>query len=686
LNASGGFSYTPANNFVGTDSFGYKASDGIITSPVATVTVTITNIPAPNRAPIAVTDQFGTEKNTPLNVSAPGVLANDSDPDTNSITAVIAAFPAHGQLNLSSSGGFTYTPATDFVGTDSFTYRAFDGITTSAIATVTIKVTNGIPVITNRAPVANAEQYSIASNSRLDVPAISGVLSNDYDPDGNPIVAVLSAAPLHGELTLDATGSFSYTPASDFSGIDVFSYRASDGTLLSTITTVTITVTNAGSNPPANLAPVAAGEQYGTTKDTLLTVSAAQGVLVNDFDPDGNSIEPVLVSLPAHGAITMYANGGFLYMPNNGFIGTDSFAYRASDGIGVSAVASVIIAVSNSVTVATNRTPVASGEIYTTQKNRAFFMDAAHGVLANDYDPDGDAVTAAVVSPPAQGTVVLATNGSFVFTPGADFVGNDSFAYRVSDGKAFSSVVTVIVTVTDSAPASEITCADCLVELNSLLAAQDIIGSISIQSVPITSSNSLDEAVRAYAGVAKSLRARDPVVVEQLSSVGNCLLVVLSNDVVARRGIVASMYPSPWSASANKLVTLLEQVSRDPNSQANAVRVLTPALKNLKRIDTFIARSLVVPESLEDRTISFSLTAATGGKFSVEFKNGNFIAEFADGSLKGGSYSFAQTAWDQGNLNLYFTSAPPELLQLQFRIPRGRVKGPLAKGSFMFVR
>jgi VCBS repeat-containing protein len=285
-----------------------------------------------NRAPVAAADAFSTAEDTAVTVPAPGVLGNDTDPDGNPLTAALASGPSHGTLTLNANGSFTYTPAANFNGNDSFTYRASDGTLTSSPATVTITVT---PV--NDSPVAAADAYSTAEDTALTVPA-PGVLGNDSDPDGDSLSAVVASQPSHGTLALNASGSFSYTPAANFNGTDSFTYRASDGTLTSSPATVTITVT------AVNDSPVAAADAYSTAEDTNLSVDSP-GVLANDSDPDGDPLSVVLAAGPGHGTLTLNDDGSFSYTPAANFNGTDSFTYRASDGALTSSVATVTITV-----------------------------------------------------------------------------------------------------------------------------------------------------------------------------------------------------------------------------------------------------------------------------------------------------------------------------------------------------
>jgi VCBS repeat-containing protein len=149
---------------------------------------------------------------------------------------------------------------------------------------------------------------------------------------------VLDGGPANGTLTLNADGSFSYTPDADFNGTDSFTYHANDGTVNSNVATVSITVN------PVNDAPVAANDAYTTDEGTILTV-AAPGVLGNDSDVDGDPLTAVLNTSPSNGSLTLNSNGSFSYTPAPGFFGTDSFTYRANDGQADSNLATVTITV-----------------------------------------------------------------------------------------------------------------------------------------------------------------------------------------------------------------------------------------------------------------------------------------------------------------------------------------------------
>src|SRR6185436_17142497 len=132
LNGDGSFSYMPALNFNGIDTFTYKATDGQAQSGIATATITVTPV---NDAPVAANDDnYTTPEDTQLTVIAPGVLANDSDVDGDPLSTILVSGPSHGTLTLNSNGSFSYMPALNFNGIDTFTYRATDGQAQSGIA------------------------------------------------------------------------------------------------------------------------------------------------------------------------------------------------------------------------------------------------------------------------------------------------------------------------------------------------------------------------------------------------------------------------------------------------------------------------------------------------------------------------------------------------------------------------
>jgi VCBS repeat-containing protein len=373
----------------------------------------------PNSRPNAADDSYNTDLNVQLDVLAPGVLTNDSDANGDLILAVLDGGPASGSLTLNPDGSFSYLPNNGFSGDDSFQYHATDGLENSNIGTVNIHV--------NAAPVAADDNYSTNKNITLNVSA-PGVLGNDSDEGA--ITAELDSGTSNGTLTLNSDGSFTYIPDGGFSGNDSFTYHANDGSLDSNIATVNITVINS--------VPVAADDNYNTARNGQLTVGAP-GVLSNDSDADGDSLNAVKDTDPPNGTVTLNADGSFTYTPDTGFVGIDTFTYHANDGTANSNIATVNITV-------TNDAPIATDDSYVTDKNIALNVPAP-GVLGNDSDPNGDPLTAVVDVNPTNGSLTLNADGSFTYTPNTDYVGADSFTYHANDGADDSNIATVNLTV-----------------------------------------------------------------------------------------------------------------------------------------------------------------------------------------------------------------------------------------------
>ena len=313
------------------------AGDGEFGSPVAAVTINITSV---NDAPGAASDTYIGDEDTLLAVPVGiGVLTNDAvlDPDGDPLTAVLVTDVAHGTLVLAADGSFTYQPDADFFGIDGFTYKANDGTADSLPASVTITVTAA-----NDAPVAVADEYSTDEDVTLTVLAAQGVLDNDSDADGNPLVMQRIMDPTHGTLNWDSNGAFTYTPDADYFGTDSFTYYAHDGNGPSNTVTVTITV------DPVNDAPVAGDDGYATDEGNTLDVpglALAIGVLENDTDVDNDALTTVLDDDVENGSLTLNSDGSFTYTPNEGFFGSDQFTYHAYDGTDSSNVATVTITV-----------------------------------------------------------------------------------------------------------------------------------------------------------------------------------------------------------------------------------------------------------------------------------------------------------------------------------------------------
>ncbi len=415
--ADGSFEYLNNVGQYGTDTFTYTISDGTDTA-TATVTIQMVNSP-----PLAVDDAYAMHFGNTLNVTAPGVLANDSDSDNDPLTITWGS-GTHGSVVGHPDGSFEYTPPTDFVGVETFTYSISDGPDTD-VATVTIQVQNNPPVAQN-------DGYPLHHDTDL-TKVGPGVLSNDFDPDDDPITVTEWGTPANGTVSGNLDGGFVYTPPTGFVGNDTFTYRITDGAATDTAM-VLVQV--------RNNAPVAQNDGYVVMHDTDLT-KVGPGVLSNDYDPDDDPITVTDWGTPSHGSVMGNVDGGFTYTPDPAYFGFDTFTYRITDGVATD-TATVTVLVKNSEPVAQNDGYVALHDMD--------LVRVGPGVLSNDYDPDNDPITVTEWGTPTHGTVMGSYDGGFTYTPAAGFVGNDTFTYRITDGTAATDTATVLVQVRNEPP------------------------------------------------------------------------------------------------------------------------------------------------------------------------------------------------------------------------------------------
>lgn len=379
-----------------------------------------TTVPG-NAAPVATADSYSTHMGTAL--SATTVLSNDTDAESDPLTAVQDSSPSHAStFTFNSDGTFSYTPTAGYVGDDSFTYHANDTHSDSSTVTVTIHVTN-------TAPVAVADSYSTHMGTAL---SATTVKANDSDADSDPISPAKDTNPSHSSaFTFNADGTFSYTPAAGYVGDDSFTYHVNDGQADSSSVTVTIHVTNT--------APVAQNNTYNTKMNTALNGTT---VLGNDTDADSDALTAALNTSPSHAsAFTLNTNGTFSYTPTTGYTGTDSFTYHATDGGSDSNIATVTINITNDV-------PSVTGG--TTQSMTLDEDTTTWTVLdLNATDPDNDPITwAAGAVKPQYGSMQLNTStGAVSYLPKPNYYGPDQLTVTVTDGKSTPIVVTVNITV-----------------------------------------------------------------------------------------------------------------------------------------------------------------------------------------------------------------------------------------------
>ncbi|MFC1479096.1 Ig-like domain-containing protein [Planctomycetota bacterium] len=313
--------YTPNQDFNGTDEFFYTISDGKGGTDTAAVTVTVNPI---NDAPVAVDDSAETDEDTPVDID---VLANDNDVDGDSLDVTGVSVPANGTAVINGDNTVTYTPDPDFNGEDSFTYTISDGNGGTDSATVTITVN---PV--NDPPVAVDDSVETDEDTPVDI----NVLANDSDPDGDPLTVESCTTPSNGATVISGNNTVTYTPDLNFNGEDSFTYTISDGNGGTDSATVTITVN------PVNDPPVAEDQAVATAKNTPLDIE------LEASDPDGDTLTYTVQDYPLNGTLTSDdGDDTVTYTPDTDYTGSDSLTFLVNDGTVDSNTATVSITVTD---------------------------------------------------------------------------------------------------------------------------------------------------------------------------------------------------------------------------------------------------------------------------------------------------------------------------------------------------
>jgi Tol biopolymer transport system component len=351
-----------------------------------------------NIAPFSAPQTVTTNEDTTVNFV---LTAEDSNGD--SLEYSIVSGPSHGALS-GIAPNLSYTPATNFHGDDSFTYRAGDGKTSTDI-TVSLKVK-----AVNDAPTATPQNLETSEDTALNI-----VLSGS-DTDGSISKYLIDQRPQHGLLS-GSGQNLIYTPFSNFNGQDSFTFYVGDGWGYSAPATVRIHVT------PVNDAPVAVAGNISTLENTSVNIQ------LQASDPDGDALAYSVLTLPANG--TLGGTGSQrTYSPKANFVGSDSFTFRVSDGVAQSSIVKFTINVDA-------RVPIANNDNYTLdmrpKKPPSKLVVTRPGVLANDSDDD--ALSAIVSKKPAKGNLKLNRDGSFTFTPPNNKTATYSFSYSAFDGK-----------------------------------------------------------------------------------------------------------------------------------------------------------------------------------------------------------------------------------------------------------
>uniref|UniRef100_UPI0030DBDAC8 Ig-like domain-containing protein n=1 Tax=uncultured Pseudoalteromonas sp. TaxID=114053 RepID=UPI0030DBDAC8 len=387
-------------------------------------------------APEANADQFQISEDQTLQGN---VLTNDTNQYSGDlrVNADALILPQHGTLNINENGDFTYIPIANFNGEDAFSYQVANelGMTDTAVVEITI-------LAVNDAPIALDNTYNITNNGTL-VVLSPGLLINDSDIDLDDLTVDTTpvSEPTRGQLTLFDNGGFEYQGEQNMQGQDSFQYRVVDAQGAQAIANVTIASSN------TNVAPITKNDSYSLSEDETLVVTAANGVLSNDTDPnnDSFSVDETFMVAPTHGQLLLATDGSFSYVPDANFNGVDQFQYQAIDSLGATSTATVTLVINSE-----PDNPVAQNDAYQFSKNKLFEVTVQNGLLINDFNIEaGDlSVNTTAINTTQNGELTLNADGSFTYQPDLGFIGVDSFTYSISNEQGLTA--TAQVTLSES--------------------------------------------------------------------------------------------------------------------------------------------------------------------------------------------------------------------------------------------
>jgi VCBS repeat-containing protein len=431
-----------------TVSVGYAVSDGKTTTPAsASWTIIGTKLVTINNPPVATPFDLanGTEDEL-YQITNSMLLAGvtDVDGDTLTVTSLTLAAGSFGTLTSTGTGTWNYTPAANYNGTVQFNYTVSDG-NLSASSTASLALT-----AVNDAPVAAPVTLTAGTEDTVRPITAADLLAGASDIDGNALtVTALTVASGGGTVTSTGTGTWNYTPAANYNGAVVFNYTVSDGNGGTASSTANLALAAVNDAPVAAPVTLAAG-----TEDTVRPITAAQ-LLAGASDIDGNTLTVTALTVASGGGtVTSTGTGTWNYTPAANYNGAVVFNYTVSDGNGgtASSTANLALAAVNDAPVAATSINIASGT-----EDMPYIISAA---ILGATDVDGDTLTvSALTVVSGGGTVINNNNGTWTYTPAANYNGAVRFLSTVSDGSltSTSQVYLTLAAVNDAPIACPVT-------------------------------------------------------------------------------------------------------------------------------------------------------------------------------------------------------------------------------------
>jgi uncharacterized repeat protein (TIGR01451 family) len=450
--------YSPAPGFVGVDTFTYRiCSRPLTVCGTAAVNVEVTAPPA-NHPPVAADTAVSGPADAPV-----GGHVTASDPDQGQqLTASLASAPSSGTATVEADGAFTFTPPPNVAGTVSFTVRVCDDFSPPACdtATVTVSIT----------PVAHPD----AAETTVGTPVTFNLTANDRGGVGAP--ALVAPGPSNGTAAIGTDDQVTYTPNAGFTGQDTFDYKvcATAAPTLCATGTATVNVGEAPS-PPVTVDPA--------ELQTTATVPVEADL---SFTAEAADLTFTIPAAPTNGTAGVDATGRVVYTPTGLFTGRDQFTVQACDRTDLSNCGTAPVRVTV--------LPVAGANTAVVAANG----DVDIPVEDNDIGTVGPLQ---IVTQPANGTAQVVN--SILYTPNVDFVGTDTFTYRICSTTDVDVCATARVDVFVQPLATDDTLAtDAGIPGTSNILNNDTIGSasttVTILTPPAEGTAAVDAGVLTY--------------------------------------------------------------------------------------------------------------------------------------------------------------------------------------------
>ena len=399
--------YTPNVDYAGIDSFSFSVTDGDGLSSQAIIDITITPV---NDAPTAMAGTL-----TLAEDSSATIALNAMDIDSTTLTYQIITVPTNGTVTIAVNGNIaTYTPNVDYAGIDSFSFSVTDGDGLSSQAIIDITIT---PV--NDAPTAMAGTLTLAEDSS------ATIALNAMDIDSTTLTYQIITVPTNGTVTIAVNGNIAtYTPNVDYAGSDSFSFSVTDGDGLSSQPAIVSIIINSVNDVPV----VMAIDDVTLAEDSNIYII----LMASDDDTDANDLTYQIIQ-PNNGGVTLTGNVA-IYTPNDDYNGFDSFTFTVTDDVNPPAT-------SKPVTVNIEILPVSDAPVVTGPGTETITLDedTSKTITLSGRDDDGETFTFQITTVPNNGTITFSANNMFIYTPEANYNGNDSFIFRLIDSSGVSS-------------------------------------------------------------------------------------------------------------------------------------------------------------------------------------------------------------------------------------------------------